>query len=444
VIDVLFALAEDGTAIGYGVLDADPSVERPRDVVMVSGGLIPIELFDEEPGCARLLEGLRSLGRVIVFDRRGVGLSDPIVDWTRPVAEQWTDDLAAVVDASEARDIVLFTWDSFGVGSRYAVRRREMVSALILFEPTLVVDDDWKSFSERRVQTGAANVRGEEDILSIVAPSRFGDPVFREWYVRAGRLGASPSSAPRIWESVMRSHPRDSLHEQLDVPTLVLHRDQNRFAPPDVLAVAAEQIPHATLVQLEGADHFPFVGDVDAVVAETAAFVLGERRIPPPRRLLSAVLFTDLVGSTERASALGDEDWRSLLDRHDAMIRAIVGRAGGSVVKTTGDGVLALLPSAGGCLRVATTILRDLGAVGLEARIGVHVGDVDRRGDDVSGLAVNIASRAMSKGGAGDIVVTASVVAAVAGQIVAFESLGAHDLKGVPGAWELFRVAAAP
>ncbi|TMK58782.1 MAG: adenylate/guanylate cyclase domain-containing protein [Actinobacteria bacterium] len=240
----------------------------------------------------------------------------------------------------------------------------------------------------------------------------------------------------------MRAHPRDALLEQVVAPTLVLHRRDNQFATDDVLILAAERIPHATVTELEGRDHFPFVGDVDALVAEIAAFVVGERRLPAPQRLLSAVLFTDLVGSTERASSLGDEDWRSVLDRHDATIRAIVGRAGGSVIKTTGDGVLALLPSAGGGLRVASAIRRDLRAEGLDARIGVHVGDVDRRGDDVSGLAVNIASRVMSKGGAGEIVVTASVVAAVAGQAVAFEPLDTCDLKGVPGTWQLFRVAA--
>ena len=441
-IDVLYAQAADGTHVAYRVLDADPSVERPHDVVMVSGGMFPIELFEAEPGFVRLLEGLRSLGRVIVFDRRGLGQSDPIAGWDAPVLDQWTDDLAAVVDASGARDIVLVGWDGFGIASRYAVMYPERVSALVLYEPTIVADDDWASWSEHRVQRGAANVRGETDILEDVAPSRVADHEFREWYVRAGRLGASPSMAPRIWASVMQSHPRDSLYEQIESTTLVIHRRENLFAPPDVLTLAAEKIPHATLVELDGRDHFPFVGDIDALVAEIAAFVVGERRIPPPMRLLSAVLFTDLVGSTEAAASLGDEDWKSVLDRHDAKIRAVVGRAGGSVVKTTGDGVLALLPSAGGCLRAAAAIRRDLRAVGLDARIGVHVGDIDRRGDDISGLAVNIASRAMSKGAAGEIVVTAPVVAAVAGQAVAFEPLGAHPLKGVPGVWELFRMAA--
>jgi class 3 adenylate cyclase len=441
VIDVLYAQTEDGTHVAYHVLDAVGSAGPARDVVMVAGGLIPLELFDEEPGFARLLDGLTGLGRVIVFDRRGVGQSDPIQEWATCVVDQWTDDLAAVVEASGARDIVLVAWDGFGVASRYAALHPARVSALVLYEPMVVADDDWESWSTGRLRRGNANVQGEDDILVEVAPSRMGDRDFRDWYTRAGRLGASPSTAPRIWASAMSARPREALLEEVVAPTLVLHRCDNVFAPRDVLRVVAERMPHATLVELEGGDHFPFVGDVDALVAEIAAFVIGERRLPPPQRLLTVVLFSDLVGSTERASSLGDKEWKAVLDRHDATIRAIVGRAGGSVVKTTGDGVLALLPSAGSGLLVASAIRRDLGDEDLDTRIGVHVGDIDRRGDDVSGLAVNIASRAMSKAGDGEIVVTASVVAAVAGQPVTFEPLGTHHLKGVPGDWELFRVA---
>jgi class 3 adenylate cyclase len=344
------------------------------------------------------------------------------------------------VDASGASDIVLVAWDGFGVGSRYAARHPERVSALVLYEPIIVEDDEWESWSARRLQSVYANVRGEADILAEVAPSRVADRSFRDWYARAGRLGASPSIAPRIWESVLRAHPRDARLEQILAPTLVLHRRENRYVPEEVMALAGERIPHAAIVEVEGGDHFPFVGDVDALVAEIAAFVIGERRVPPPQRLLAAVLFTDLVGSTERAAALGDRDWKSLLDRHDTAVRTLVGRAGGSVIKTTGDGVLALLPSAGISLRVAAAIRRDLAADTLAVRIGVHVGDIDRRGDDVSGLAVHIGSRVMAHGGPGDIVVTASVVAAVAGQAVAFEPFGTHTLKGVPDAWQLFRM----
>ena len=440
--DVLYARTDDGTHVAYRVLDADPTVEVARDIVMVSGGLIPMELFEEEAGFIRMLDGLRSLGRVIVFDRRGLGLSDPITSWDRPVADQWADDLAAVVDASDAHDVALVTWDGFGIGSRYAATHPERVSCLVLFEPMIVPDDEWAAWSELAMQRSIANMSGEADILTVVAPSRIADPTFREWYARAGRVGASPSMAPRIWESLLRSDPREALLDGVVAATLVLHRRDNAFVPDNLLTHVGQSFPAATLVELEGRDHFPFVGDVDALIAEIAAFITGERRIPPPQRLLSAVMFTDLVGSTERAASLGDENWKSVLDRHDAAVRVIVGRCGGSVIKTTGDGVLALLPSAGDSLRVAAAVRRDLIAEGLDVRIGVHVGDIDRRGDDVSGLAVNIASRVMSTAGPGEIVVTASVVAAVAGQAVSFESLGAHDLKGVPGTWELFRVAA--
>lgn len=439
--DVRFARADDGTHVAYRVLDAGPSAEPARDIVMVSGGLIPIELFEEEPGFVRLLDGLRALGRVVVFDRRGMGESDPIQDWQRSVVDQWADDLGAVVDASGVRDVVLVTWDGFGVGSRYAALHPERVATLVLHEPFVVADDQWEAWSSRRLERGGANVRGEHDILTEIAPSRITDRDFRDWYTRAGRMGASPSMAPRIWESVIRSHPRDALLERVVVPTLVLHRRDNVFVSDDMSTVVRARVPHAVVVELDGCDHFPFVGDVDALVAEIAAFVVGERRLPPPTRLLSAVLFTDLVGSTERAATVGDESWKAVLDRHDAVVRKIVERSGGSVIKTTGDGVLALLPSAGVCLRAAAAVRHDLAAEGLDLRIGVHVGDVDRRGDDVSGLAVHIANRVMSKGGAGEIVVSAPVVAAVAGQGLAFHPLGAHELKGVPGSWDLFRMA---
>lgn len=442
-VDVEYALTADGIHVAYRELNRDQSAPA-RDVVMVPGGLFPLEVFEEEPGFVRLLDGLRSLGRVIVFDRRGIGLSDPIVDWDRAVVEQWTDDLAAVVEASDARDLVLVGWDNFGVASRYAVMHRERVSALVLYEPTIVADENWTTWSERRIERGMANVRGEADILDEVAPSRIADRSFRDWYARAGRLGASPSTASRIWDSVMRAHPRDSLYEQVEVPTLVIHRRDNQFVNNDVLTLAQRSMPNAVLVELEGRDHFPFVGDVDAVVAEIAAFVVGERRIPAPQRLLSAVMFTDLVSSTARAASLGDEDWKSLLDRHDTVVRTNVGRVGGSVIKTTGDGALALIPSSAGLLRAAVAIRRDLAIEGLDVRIGAHVGDVDHRGNDVSGIAVNIASRAMSKADAGEVVVTAPVVAAAVGQAVGFETLGTHELKGVPGRWELFRLTDPP
>jgi class 3 adenylate cyclase len=225
----------------------------------------------------------------------------------------------------------------------------------------------------------------------------------------------------------------------INVPTLIIHAADDQVCHIENARFLARSISGSKYVELDSGEHVPWF-DPDDTIAEIREFLTGTREASTPDRALATVLFTDLVGSTERAASLGDEDWKSVLDRHDNAVRVIVGRSGGSVIKTTGDGVLALLPSAGDCIRVAAAVRRDLAADGLDVRIGAHVGDIDRRGDDVSGLAVNIASRVMSKAGAAEILVTASVVAAVAGQAVAFESLGAHDLKGVPGPWELFRV----
>jgi class 3 adenylate cyclase len=211
------------------------------------------------------------------------------------------------------------------------------------------------------------------------------------------------------------------------------------YGPGEVPSWTASQLSDATVVALEGSDHWPFVGDVDAVIAETSDFVVGERRVPAPERTVSAVLFTDVVDSTRRAADVGDARWKSLLDRHDRAAAAAVARGGGRVVKSTGDGVLALFPSAGAALRAAGRLRDDLAAEGLEIRIGVHVGDVDHRGGDVSGLAVHIAARVMAEAGAGELFVTPSVVAAVAGEQGRFEPVGRFELKGVPGTWELFR-----
>jgi len=442
VSEVEYARAKDDTHVAYQVLDPTAQSDANVDIVMVSGGLFPMEVFEDDPGFERLLEGLRSLGRVVVFDRRGLGLSDPIVDWERPILDQWADDLAAVVETSDSRDGVVFSWDGHGVATRFAARRPGWLRILALFQPVVISDDRWDDWVTNRSGLLRENVSGrQDDFLERIAPSRASDASFRDWYLRAGRSAASPTTAGRIWESVMSSPPGDQALGLVETPTLVLHRKDDTYVPSAAVHLAASQINGATVVELDGADHFPFLGDVDAVVAEIASFVMGERRLPPPRRLLAALMFTDLVSSTERASSLGDTAWKSVLDRHDKTVRETVGRCGGTFVKTTGDGVLALLPSATSAVRAAERIREQLSADGLGVRIGVHVGDVDRRGDDVSGISVHIAARVMAAADSGQIVVTATVVAALTGESTALEALGTHELKGVPGAWELFRLS---
>ena len=437
---VQFARTDDETHVAYRILDADPACDAPRDLVLVAGGFFPLDVYEDDPGFARLLDGLRGLGRVITFDRRGVGLSDPVSDWDRPVLDQWADDLAAVVEAADAHEAVVVSIEGWGVASRFVARRSERVGHFVLYDPSTVPDDQWEAYRADRLSSMMANLRGEADALETMAPSRAADPTFREWYERAGRAGASPASAQRMWQSVMSSHPREHLLDQVAVPTLVLHRPENPFAHADLLDHLGSLLPDATIVEVPGRDVFAFVGDVDALVAEIANFLVGERRLPPPQRLLAAVLFSDLVGSTETAVSLGDARWKALLDRHDAAVRAAVGRCGGTVIKTTGDGVLALFPSASGALDSAKRFRAQLVGDDLRVRVGIHVGEVDRRGDDVSGIAVNVAARVMSHAQDGRIAVTTSVVAAMAGQPAEFEPAGSHALKGIPGEWELAHV----
>ena len=440
-MNIKYAVAEDGTHIAYRILDGDPDSASRHDIVMVNGGLIPFEVFDEDPGIVRMLEGLRSIGRVIVFDRRSVGLSDPITDWEKPILEQWAEDLTAVVEQSGAHDVVVFAWDSFGIGSRFAARHPELLERLILFQVLGGSDKSWAEWVHHRLGGLKQSIDGadDDDLLAQLAPSRASDPSFREWYERAGRVGASPATAGRMWDLVFRTPASEQRLADVTTPTLMLFRPDNTYVPPEAAQWAASELPDATIVEVDGPDVWPFVGDVDAVVAEIADFVVGERRVPPPERVLAAVLFTDLVDSTRRAADLGDAGWKALLDRHDLAVRNAVGRCGGRVVKTTGDGVLAVFPAAGVAVRAAERMHQELAAAELEVRIGVHVGDIDQRGDDISGLAVNIAARVMAAAGPGELLATSSVVAAIAGQTEQFEPAGTHDLKGVPGKWELFR-----
>jgi class 3 adenylate cyclase/pimeloyl-ACP methyl ester carboxylesterase len=410
-----------------------------HDVLMLSGGLIPLEVFEDEPGFLRLVEGLRALGRVILFDRRGLGLSDPITDWGRPVLDQWTEDAEVVARAIAAERLVVFAWDGWGIAPRFAARCPELVQSLVLYQPVIGSDEAWADRIAKMKPDVDANLSGERDLLLEIAPSRAADPSFREWYGRAGRAGASPATAARIWSSIFVADSSRQQLAEVQARTLVLHRPDSVYAPGGVVEWTATQLADATVVALDGSDHWPFLGNVDAVIAETAEFLTGERRVPPPERTLCAVLFTDLVDSTRRAADLGDARWKRLLDRHDRASRAAVTRCGGQVVKSTGDGVLALFPSAGAAVQSAERMCHHLAADGLEIRVGIHVGDVDHRGGDVSGIAVNIAARVMAQAGSGELYVTPSVVAAVAGEAGEFEPAGHFDLKGVPGSWELFR-----
>ena len=272
---------------------------------------------------------------------------------------------------------------------------------------------------------------------TLAFPSRIKDEEFTAWLARSGRAGASPTTAARIWSHLL-DHPGSLTPPGITIPTLVLHNQDAMTTEQEVRAVV-EAIPGATFVQVAGGDIYPIAGDVDLLTREIAEFVTGAPSALAPLRHVAAVLFTDLVDSTRRAVDEGDAQWRALLDVHDRTVHACVRHHGGRVVKYTGDGVLALMPSAAGALETAQSIGAQLAGEGLRIRAGVHVGDVDVRGEDVSGLAVNIAARIMGEAGADETLVSESARQAALGSGHRFEPAGTTELKGIPGEWTLSR-----
>jgi len=427
VSDIAYALAGD-TQIAYRVMG-----EPGRfDVVMVSGALFPLELLAEDRVASRFTAGLAALGRLVVFDKRGVGLSDPMTDWSRSAQEQWAEDLLAVIEAAGLHRPVVVSWETMGVARCAASARPDLFSCVVLINPAQFT----RAFLDLLTRTGgqALPTRSLEE---IAFPSRIKDEEFAAWLARSGRAGASPTTASWLWAHLLeREEPLTP--PGVTSPTLVL-RNRDCIQPEADVRAVVEAIPGATFVQVDGADMYPIAGDVDLLIAEIAEFVTGAPSVLTPLRHISAVLFTDLVDSTRRAADEGDAQWRGLLDTHDRTVQRFVRRHGGRVVKYTGDGVLALMPSATGALEAAESIGDDLAQRGLQVRVGIHVGDVDTRGDDVSGLAVNIAARIMHHAVAGEIFVSEAARLATLGSGHRFEEVRTTELKGIPGQWRLYR-----
>jgi class 3 adenylate cyclase len=423
------AYAQSGeTQIAYRVIGDAGRV----DVVVVAGALFPFELLAEDRVASRFTTGLAALGRVAVFDKRGVGLSDPITDWSRSLQEQWAEDLLAVIAAAGLDHPVVVSWEPNGVGRRAASGRRDLFRAMVLVNPA------WSTRSLLGLlHAKSGRALPNRTIEELAFPSRINDEEFTAWLERSGRSGASPSAAARTWEHLL-SYEGTLTPPGITAPTLVLHNRDCRQPEAEVRAVA-EEIAGAAFVQVAGVDVYPVAGDVDVLISEIAEFVTGGPSGLTPLRHISAVLFTDLVNSTPRAVEEGDAQWRDLLDVHDRTVEQCVRHHGGRVVKYTGDGVLALMPSATAALEAASSIRDRLAGHGLRIRAGIHVGDVDVRGDDVSGLAVNIAARIMSHADADETLVSEAARQATLGSRHRFASTRTTRLKGLPGHWTLHR-----
>jgi class 3 adenylate cyclase len=424
--------------------------EGPMDLLLFTGAIIPIDCVDEEPSMARFQRRLASFSRLIRFDRRGVGLSDRGSPSSPPTYEQWVEDAVAVLDAvGSERAAVLAPFIDSAKGLMLADQRPDRVSHLVVVNGTAratwAPDYPW-GIPQGVVETLALTLEPDalelgHDVLAMSAPSVSEDPAFRAWFDRVGNLGATPAMA-RIMQNVSYAVDIRHLLPTIRVPTLVVQRTENPMFGPDHGRYLAEQIPGARLVELPGADLLHWVGDTRAMLDEIEEFLTGRRGGSSAERVLATVLFTDIVGSTDRASQLGDGRWRDLLDRHDRGVRAQIERFRGREVKTVGDGFVVTFDSPGRAVECALAIRETLGDFDIAVRAGIHTGEIEVRGDDVAGLAVHIGARVSARAGAGGVRVASTLKDRGGGSSIAFADRGDHQLKGVPGTWRLFLVDA--
>jgi pimeloyl-ACP methyl ester carboxylesterase len=437
--------ARSGDAhIAYQVLGGGP-----LDMLYLSSGTISIDSIDEEPGFARFHRDLASFSRLIRMDLRGVGLSDPIDPSVPPSLEQWVGDALAVLDAAGSERAALCGADEGAlVGMLTAATHPNRTAALILLNayPRLLRDVDYPhgipdQLLGRFVETVLADRHEEGSFadLEIFVPRVASDPRFRQWWQRAGNRGASPATAMALALTRFQSDLRPVL-PTIQVPTLVIHRQENRAVLVEHGRYLTEHIPNARYVELRGDEHLPYVGDSEAIVAEIEEFLTGMRRVEADR-VLATILFCDIVHSTDLVTELGDRRWRGVLDSYYAMIRRQLERFAGQEIKTIGDGLLATFDGPARAIRCAQAIRDGARQLGLEVRVGLHTGEVEIMGDDISGLAVHIGQRVCASAGSGEVLASRTVVDLVAGSGITFGDRGEHELKGVPGRWQLHAVA---
>jgi class 3 adenylate cyclase len=421
--------------------------EGDLDLVLVNGYLGHVELvWDNEPA-ARFLEGLASFARVINFDRRGSGLSDPVVE--APTLEQRMDDVRAVMDAAGSERAALMGI-SEGVSmcilfaATYPDRTRALVAYGGMARATADDDYPWASPAAALIESGTELVGphwGEGASIEFAAPSQAGNPDTRAFFARLERSSASPGMLRSLVQMFLDIDVRDVV-PNVEVPALVLHRRHDALVNIGNGRWLAEHLPDARLVELPGEDHNPWYQDADITLGEIQEFLTGARDAPEPERTLATVLFTDIVDSTRTASELGDQRWRELLERHHRTVREALGGFGGREVKSIGDGFMATFDGPARAIGCARAIVESSEEAGLRVRAGVHTGECEVMGEDIGGIAVHIAARVSALADPDEVLVSRTVKDLVAGSGIGFTDRGTHTLKGVPDTWQLY--AAGP
>ena len=420
----------------------------PVDLVLFTGMNMSIDSMDEEPSIARFHRRLASFSRLVRFDRRGLGLSDPVAPSSPPTLEEWTEDALAVMDAVGVQTAALLSGGAAGGAITMAATHPGRVSHLVFVNGTArtlwapdyplgIPAEVLDRFINTVVKTDAVE-QGVDDLV-LLNPSVADDPAYRAWWVRSGRRGASPALA----QAMMRAHlyyDVRALLPLIQAPTLVLHRRDFAVTRPDHGRYLAEHISGARFVELPGADSDYWVGETDEMLGEIQEFLTGTQHTPEPDRVLATVLFSDIVNSTAQAAAAGDRSWGTRLDRHDAMVRRQLERFRGREIKSMGDGFLAVFDGPARAIQCASAIRDGARQLGIDVRVGLHAGEVELRGADIAGMTVNIGSRVCDLAEANQILVSRTVVDLVVGSGIDFEDRGEHSMKGVPGTWRLFAV----
>ena len=430
----------DGVSIAYQVIG-----EGDTDLVLVPGFVSNVEQCWEVPIVPGMLERLASFSRLIIFDKRGTGVSDPVS--SVPTVEERMEDMRAVMDAAGSESASFFGISEGGPTSlTFAATYPERTEALALFgaTPRFSRAPDWDhGFTDEELDRSLEIVReswGDGGLLRAFAPHGHRSPEVERAWGKLQRAGASPAMARALLESLRELDVRGVL-SSVHVPTTIIGRRDDRLVPIGASRYMAEKIPGARLVELEGVDHLFFAGETDPILDEVEELVTGSRGSGSPARVLATVLFTDIVSSTSRAAELGDRRWRELLSQHDAAVRRQIDRYRGRAVKSTGDGMLATFDGPARAIQCARAIHGAVEPLGVEVRAGLHTGECELIGDDVAGMAVHIGARVGAEAEPGEILVSGTVKDLVVGSGLQFNDRGACELKGVPGEWRLYSVA---
>lgn len=436
-----YARSFDGVHIAYQVIgDAD------LDLVLSPGFVSHLEHSWEDPAMARFLHRLASFSRLIVFDKRGTGMSDRGPDDRPALFEDRVNDIAALMDEVGSRRAVIMGLSETGpVALLFAATYPERTQAVVAYGtfageghsgptyPWAPSPDDQPFIDDLDRNWGRGLL-----FMDDFAGSRVGDRHYEEWFAKLERLSASPGAARALARQTAQIDVRDVL-PSIGVPTLVLHRRDDRVVPVAEGRYIAEHVPGATFVELPGADHWPWIGDQQAL-EEIQEFLTGARDGVESDRLLATVMFIDIVDSTRQGAELGDRRWADLLETFYAVVRRELARYRGREIETAGDGFFVTFDGPARAIRFGGALINAVRLLGLEIRTGIHTGEVERVGDSVGGLGVVIGARVGALAGAGEILVSRTVADLVVGSDIRFRERGAHVLKGVPGQWELYAV----